>query len=388
MKIFLLTTVAGAGHNQAARALQKAFELEAPSHQVAYLDASELGTKLVRKMYNDSYLKLVETTPTLWGYVYERCDQRKLSRTKEKLKSLFSRLNSRPLMRTLEEERPDVLVATHFYPAEIALRLKRKGRISSRLEVVITDFQPHLFWVLEGVDHYYVADEETRVALSARGVDLARISVTGIPVDPKFSVRRDRRELRTRLGLDPDRFTAVVSSGGMGMGPMEDVVRTLVEERLVPQILVICGKNEKLKASLDKMVVPEGLRLSVHGFVQNMEEFMGAADVLISKCGGLTTAESLAVGLPMIILHPIPGQEAQNSDLLLERGVAIKANDLHSLKWKVQQLVARPDRLDEMRSRIANMAKPEAARQIALAVVAHSTSQSLHPDAPPRGSVV
>jgi processive 1,2-diacylglycerol beta-glucosyltransferase len=365
MKIFILTTVAGAGHNQAARAIQKALQAEAPGHRVEYLDAAELGTSLVRRMYNDTYLKMVNKTPALWGYFYDRYDHRKLGRTKDKLKSFFARINSRPLVRRLQDGAPDAIVATHFYPAEIALRLKEKGRLSARIDVVITDFQPHSFWVLDGVDRYMVADDETAHALAGRGVARERIAVTGIPVDPKFAIRRDRGELASRLGIDAGRFTVLVSSGGMGVGPMEEVVRALVAQGRVPQVLVVCGKNEKLKAALDSLPAPKGVALKVFGFVTNMEELMGAADVLVSKCGGLTTAEALSVGLPMLILNPIPGQEAQNSDLLLERGVALKANDVAALTYKVSLLADDPARLAAMRERIRALARPDAASAVA-----------------------
>lgn len=361
MKIHVLTTVAGAGHNQAARAIHKAFQ-QIGGHQVEYLDAADQGTALVKKMYNDTYLKMVNKQPALWGYFYDRYDHKKLSTAKEKLKTMFSRLNSRPLMKRLEADQPDLIIATHFYPAEIALRLKAKGRLRSRIHVVITDFQPHAFWVLEGVERYYVADEETRHSLAARGVPRSQITVTGIPVDPKFAVRRDKAEMKRALGLDPSRFTVLLTSGGMGVGPIEEILRALLAlGSKVPQVMVVCGKNEKLKAQLDAVPVPEGVRAKIFGFVTNMEELMSAADLLVSKCGGLTTAESLAVGLPLLVLHPIPGQEAQNADLLLERGVALKANDVPSLQYKLEKLLESPSNLERMRESIRALAKPNAA---------------------------
>ena len=365
MNVHILTTVAGAGHNQAARAIAKAFAEDAPMHGAEYIDLSEVGTTLVKKMYNDAYLKMVEKTPALWGYFYDHYDQKKLSVAKEKLKALFAKINSRAFEKKLIADQPDLIIATHFYPAEIALRLKAKGKLKSRLHVVITDYQPHMFWVLEGTDHYYVADDETRHNLAARGVEASRITTTGIPVDPKFAAKRDRRELRGKLGLDPSKFTALLTSGGMGVGPIEEIYRAMLSlGPRIPQVMVVCGRNEKLKAQLDRVPVPEGVRAKIFGFVTNMEELMSASDLLVSKCGGLTTAESLAIGLPLLILHPIPGQEAQNADLLLERGVAVKANDVPSLQYKLNRLLDEPGKLDAMRANIRKLARPFAARDL------------------------
>jgi processive 1,2-diacylglycerol beta-glucosyltransferase len=365
MKFCILTTIAGAGHNQAARAIHKALLAEAPGHQVVYMDAAELGTPLVRQTYNDSYLKMVGRLPALWGFFYDRYDKKRLSRGKQKLKELFALVNSRPLRRRLKEEAPDVVVATHFYPAEIALRQRAKGRIKSRVEVVLTDFMPHRFWVLDGVDRYFVAGDETRFNLAARGVAQERIAVTGIPVDPKFARAHDRRDIRARLGLDPDAFTVLVASGGMGLGPMGEVVQTLLAHGRVKQILVVCGRNEKLKMTLDGMRAPHGTLLSVFGFVDTMDDLMAASDLLVSKCGGLTTSESLALGVPMLILNPIPGQESHNSDFLLERGAALKASDVHGLRYKIDRVLDEPALLSNMRSAVGKIARPDAARDVA-----------------------
>lgn len=334
-------------------------------HDAEYVDLAEVGTSLIKGMYNDAYLKLVEKQPALWGYFYDRYDHKKLSAVKEKLKQAFAKVNSRAFIKKLERDNPDLIIATHFFPAEIALRLRAKGKIRSKIHVVITDYQPHSFWVLDGTDHYYVADDETRHNLACRGVPGDIITVTGIPCDPKFAVKRDRKELAAKLGLDPSKFTVLLASGGMGVGPIEEIYRAVLDlGAKVPQVMVVCGRNEKLKAALDQVPVPKGVTSKVYGFATNMEELMGAASLIISKCGGLTTAESLATGLPMLILHPIPGQEAHNADLLLERGVALKANDVPQLQYKLDRLLAEPARFDAMRANIKKLARPFAARDL------------------------
>lgn len=363
-KVSILSMTAGAGHNTAARAVLGAFKEFHPELDVEMIDAVNMGTGLVKQLYNDNYLWLVNKNPALWGYIYHRFDTR-LSKAKEGVKKAFRKVNSKPLGDHLKKVDPDVCLCTHFYPAELALGLRAKGRIHSRIEVVLTDFHPHAFWVLDGVERYYVADDETRISLNRRGVSQDDIEVTGIPVDLKFSVSRDRELLAQGLGVDPDRFTILLSSGGMGVGPLEEIVSELLRVPGPIQLVVICGKNAKAQGSLKALPVPQEKRLVVNGFVTNMEEWMAVSDLLVSKCGGLTTAEALAAGLPLVILNPIPGQETQNSDFLLERAVAVRANDLGLLSHKVKTLMENPGHLAAMRERIRAIAKPRAAETIA-----------------------
>lgn len=363
-KISILTMTAGAGHNQAAKAIQGALAREDGPLDVDVMDGTKLGTRWVRRFYNDNYLWLIERSPAFWGFLYDRYD-RQLSKRKQKLKSAFRKSNSRQLARYLGERNPDLCLCTHFYPAELALELRAKGVITSRIAVLITDFQPHAFWVLDGVDRYYVADEETRWNLHGRGIPLEDIEVTGIPVDLKFSETADRVSCREKLGLDPDLFTVLVASGGMGVGPMETVVDEVMSLPGPLQVVVVCGKNESLREKLAGLAVPAGKVLHVNGFVTNMNEWMSASDLLVSKCGGLTTAEALTLRLPMVIVNPVPGQEVQNAEYLLERGVAVRAWEIASLAYKIRGLIEEPDRLQEMRDRMSELARPRAAADLA-----------------------
>lgn len=363
-KISILTMTAGAGHNQAAKAIQGALAREEGPLDVEVMDGTKMGTRWVRRFYNDNYLWLIERSPAFWGFLYDRYD-RQLSKRKQKLKAAFRKANSRQMARYLQERNPDLCLCTHFYPAELALELRAKGHITGKIAVLITDYQPHAFWVLEGVDRYYVADEETRWNLHGRGIPLERIEVTGIPVDVAFTETADRESCREKLGLDPALFTVLVASGGMGVGPMETMVDEVLSLPGSLQVVVICGKNEALRQRLAALPVPAGKTVVVNGFVTNMNEWMSASDLLVSKCGGLTTAEALSLGLPMVIVNPVPGQEVQNAEYLLERGVAVRALEIASLAYKIRGLMEEPYRLQEMRDRMVEIARPEAAADLA-----------------------
>jgi processive 1,2-diacylglycerol beta-glucosyltransferase len=175
--------------------------------------------------------------------------------------------------------------------------------------------------------------------------------------------------MRLKHGLDSRRFTILVSAGGFGVGPVEMLIDQLQTMRISGgvQVAAIAGKSDELKAKLDRLArkIASDAAVRVHpiGFTRHMDEFMAAADILISKPGGLTTSEAMARALPMCVVNPIPGQEERNSDHLLEAGVAIKCNNPPTLGWKLEELV-RSGRLDSMRLKAAAFAKSDAGQVI------------------------
>jgi processive 1,2-diacylglycerol beta-glucosyltransferase len=222
-------------------------------------------------------------------------------------------------------------------------------------------------WLTRSYSKYFVALEETKVYLERMGIDAGKITVSGIPVDPVFRVKKDKREMRAKLGLDRDRLTVLVSAGGFGVGPVETLIAQLQTMKVPAQVVGIAGKSEELKGKLERLAkkVPADAAVRVHpiGFTKQMDEYMAASDILISKPGGLTTSEAMARGLPMCVVNPIPGQEERNSDHLLEAGVAIKCNNPPTLGWKIEELL-RTGRLEQMRKRAEGFGHPRAGEVI------------------------
>jgi len=198
-----------------------------------------------------------------------------------------------------------------------------------------------------------------------------KLCVAGIPIDPLFELSADAHETRRKLGLSTSEFVVLLSAGGYGVGPVEQLVTDLVEVKKPWQIVAIAGKSEPLKKHLDSLArsagkTPSGQpRLVAVGFTTEMDQYMAAADLLIGKAGGLTTSEALARELPMVLVEPIPGQEERNADHLLEAGAAIRCNNLPAAAWKIANLVDQPEKLQAMKQAAHNMAKPDAARVIA-----------------------
>lgn len=356
--VLVPSAAAGAGHVRAAEALTAAFREK--GIEAKHVEVLKYASALFKKIYSDPYVELVNKQPVILGLVYDALD-RPWMYTRRRL--ALDRLNTRPLVRFLKEERPRLAVCTHFLPAEILLHLRRKKILDIPVGVAITDFDLHAMWMYRGVDWYFVACEETKVHLAALGVPPETIHVTEIPVDPAFAAAKPKREARAALGLDPDLTTVLVSAGGFGMGPVESLVRAVHEVRHPIQVAVICGRNAALFRRLSEF--SEGRHpMKTVGFTTQMHDWMAASDLLVGKAGGLTSSEALASGLILVIVNPIPGQEERNSDHFLEEGVAIRCNNLPALAYKIDALLPDRQRFERMRTAVRRLARPNAAADI------------------------
>jgi len=356
--VMVLSAASGAGHVRAAGALVSAFA--AAGRKARHVEVLGYTNPLFRKIYADLYVELVNRRPHLLGMLYDALDR---PWEFQKRRLAMDRLNTRPLVRLLKEENPSLAVCTHFLPAEILAHLRRKKVLEVPIGVVVTDFDAHAMWLYRGVDWYFVACEETKVHLSELGIPPETIHVTGIPIDPAFSVQKPKREARLGLGLDPDRTTVLVSAGGFGVGPVDSLVRSLHQVSHPLQVVVICGRNAQLARRL--AAFGEGAHpMRVVGYTTEMDAWMAASDLLVGKAGGLTSSEALARGLVMVIVNPIPGQEERNSDHLLEDGVAIRCNNLPALAYKIDALLGDRDRYARMRKAASRAGRPDAARDV------------------------
>ena len=366
-RVLLLSATSGAGHVRAAQALEKAF-LARGDCTIEHFDALRYVSRLFQRVYDKAYISMVRRAPELMGLLYERTDQ-PWQHLRPRL--ALDRLNTRPMIRLLKRVQPDLCVATHFLPAEIIAWLIAKKKLRAHNAIVVTDYDVHAMWLCRTVDRYYVAIEEAAQYLAHIGIPREKICVTGIPIDPLFSIPFARAEARKHLGLDAEATVILISAGGYGLGPVEQLVKELLELQRPWQIVAIAGKAEKTRKRLDELAksvskLPSGSpRLCAVGFTTEMDKYMAAADLMVGKAGGLTTSEALARALPMALIEPIPGQEERNADHLLEAGAAIRCNNLPAAAWKIATLLDDPARLNRMRDAARKLAKPAAAAAIA-----------------------
>lgn len=364
-KVLILSASAGAGHMRAADAVERAFHLTNAAAEVKHFDTLQYTNKLFRHLYSKAYIDLVNKSPELLGWFYDHLDK---PWKNERRRLALDKLNTRPFVKMLEQYQPDITVCTHFLPAEIISWLKAKGRVGFRQAIVVTDFDVHAMWLCHHYEQYFVAMDETREHLVRLGIPAAKVTTSGIPIDPVFAEHKDKLEMRAKHGLTPDVTTILVSAGGFGVGPIEHMLESLAGMQHPAQIVALCGRNAELKSKLESAAarLPRSHHVNIKpiGFTTEMDEYMSAADILLGKPGGLTTSEALAKGLVFVIVNPIPGQEERNSDHLLENGVAVRCNNLPVLAYKLDRLLDDPARFASMQAGARRMARPDAARDI------------------------
>jgi processive 1,2-diacylglycerol beta-glucosyltransferase len=380
MRVMIATATAGGGHLAASAALEEAWRATRPGDDIEVVDVVRFFSPLHRKVHADGYVKIVEKAPELWGYVFQKTDNPEVTRRLARLQRIFPSHSRARFIRHVQDFEADVVVCTHYFPLQPLRTLKDEAQKPARRGLkrhveapgsprpkkpfvvsVVTDFEAHAFWMDPSVDLYCVAAEETRARLIARGASEKTVVPTGIPIAGKFSRPVDAKTIRKRMGLRDDLPVLLVLSGGFGMGPVAEILAELNKAECEFQTVVVTGRNEQLRRDLSTL--DHQHPTDVLGFASNMHELMTVADLIITKPGGLTTSEALALGKPLFILHPIPGQEAANSDFLLERGAALKANRVEDIPFRLSRLLG-TKKLAEMARAAARLGRATAAEVI------------------------
>lgn len=378
MRIAILHASAGHGHQKVAEAVYEGLlACGLPPKDILLLDSLDKTPAWFGKLYRDLYYNSVKYTPGLWGLAYELSDNPALYRNVVRAsRHYFNRQISQELIHLVVKEKPDVILSTHFFPPEVLGGFKEEGLISSYLITVITDYEPHSFWVNPGTDHYWVMSEEGEKNLESRGVPSGKITAGGIPVSLKFRPQGKKLEFRKKEGLRENKFTILVTSGSFGLGPASEVLQSLREFGDKIQVMVVCGRNQRMHDLLTKEVFP--FQLKLYGFVSNMDELMEASDLLVAKPGGATATESLAKGVPVVVLRPIPGQEARNAHLLKERNAAFFLGKPSDIRIILKGILDYPEMLEEKRRIIQKLARPEAALNLARFVASRMEKATSH----------
>lgn len=365
-RILVLSVKAGAGHLRAAQAVTHAIRERFPNVEVVSADALEYTNAAFRKGYTEGYETLVRNLPSVWERIYESLETKPADSNAKKLATLWSRLNTKHLLMFVENFKPDVIACTHFLPAEVLGAQRAKGKLRAPVYTILTDYDIHSMWIQEGVTGYFVASSEMAHALREKGIGTASVEVSGIPILPEFAREYPPRETtRQTLGLNPAQRTVLVAAGGFGMMSADDAVKLLAGHLPEAQFLAVAGRNAELEKRLKKLARAYKGRVKPFGFVDNMHELMAASDVAVSKSGGLTTSECLAMGLPMLVFNPIPGQEERNAIYLLEHGAGLWTRTPAQMLFKVKALLDDPKRLADMQEAARRIARPRAAFDIA-----------------------
>jgi len=367
MKVFIFHSTAGEGHKKIAEAITRELKTRKELQDVRLIDPFEFARPHFRKSYPAVYYFSVKLIPSIWGFFYFLFDIPMVYRVLWPLRYAFNRYHSKALRAFILNEKPDCVITTHFYSAQVLAEMRYRGEFHGKLVTVITDVMPHAFWVNRGTDIYWVMATASEQSLIERGVSQNSIVVGGIPIKDEFSKREHRTRLALDFGLTAGRFNILFSSGSFGFGPTQQWIKELEPLGSCVQVLVICGNNRKLYENLAKQKYTFPVVLM--GFINNMHEVMSVCDLIVAKSGGSTMCESLAKGLPMIISAPIPGQETRNAKWLLANGSSLQISKKGDLKKIIQTLLDNPARLEKLRENMKRIAMPNAVNHVANFIV-------------------
>ena len=295
---------------------------------------------------------MVGKLPKVWEIFFALTDQAWFAPIFRSVRRIYNYLNARPLVRFIRNGNYDVIFTTHFLSTEVVGWMRRKGMTDARFITMVTDYDVHRIWLVEGVDQYLVASDYTKGRLKGLGVEEGRIAVTGIPVAEKFIQPRDKRETRRKLGLQEDHFTVLLSTSSFGFGPIEELTALLSDI----QMIVICGYNKGL---FERMTVRGNPLHKICTFVDNMEEMLAASDVMITKPGGLSITEALANHLPLIFFSAIPGQEAGNVRVLAANGIGMSDKAPPEIAAAIRAFADSPEALQKARDAATALARPD-----------------------------
>ena len=334
MKVLLLTVTAGHGHTQAAKAVMEC--LQEHNVECTLLDTLDYINPILGESIDKGYLYSTRFTPNVYGKIYNLVDSRDKSEGKFSISQIMNKILSKKLISFLDDYKPDVVVCTHIFAAQIISYLQSKGTIEAKSIGIITDFTIHPFWEETDLDYYVTANELLNHQASKKGINVEKILPIGIPIHPKFSKKVDKSKARQILDIE-DKPTVLIMSGSMGYGNIETVITDMDGMDIDFQIISVCGNNKNLKKRIDNMITRK--KVYNYGFTEKVDLMMDAADCIVTKPGGLTTSECLAKALPMIIINPIPGQEERNAEFLLNNGLALMVSETFPVDEAIYQLI-------------------------------------------------
>ncbi len=361
-KIVILTLSVGAGHVQASTVIQDALADGLGKHDIRILDAIPLSEAWFPWIYVQPYWWMLRYRRDAWRWLYEWRQRRRHHSTAPRW--VFRR-GCIEVLKELQAFSPHLVIVTEIGAAEIAALGKREGWFSAPILAVLTDFQAEPPWVQPEIDFFCVATEQAKSQLIGWGISPHRVLISGIPIDPAFAVPSERPEMARSLGLAAHRPVALLMAGGLGMAPLDRIAVELERCGMPLQVLAIAGRDRGLQERLQRLRGRTAIDLLPFGWTNRVPELMAAADVLITKPGGLTVSEALASGLPMILTHPIPGPEERNISYLLQHRAALHARRIEEIPQITSQLLARPAKREQMAQTARALARPGAAHAIA-----------------------
>jgi len=366
-KILIFYGSYGGGHLSAARNIKDYIEANYKDSEVLLVDCIEYINKILNKVTTKAYTDFSKNARWLWKQMYYNSENGTLS----KISNSINKVMAFKLNKLLQEFNPDLIISTHFFSSQMCAILKKKGHINCKIATIMTDYVPHNQWLVkhEYIDYYFVAHEGMKEDIITRGVDKSKIFVTGIPLSNRFLLHYDKAKILSEYGLNPDKRTILFFAGGeygFGKDKTFNMLKSIISHFPYLQIIAIAGRNIKMKERFDDLVkdTNSGDLVKILSFTNQVPELMSVSDLVITKPGGLTTTESLASGLPLILIDPLPGQEEENAKFVEKNGAGLWIKKEDNIEEILSNIFSSEHELYNMKIKARLIAKRNSTRDI------------------------
>ena len=366
-KVIIFYASYGGGHLSAARSIKENMETNYEDIDVKLIDCMEYVNKTVNKITTKAYSEMAKKAPKTWGRVYWKSQKGPLAQ----ISTTSNKILSIKLYKLLKDFEPNLIVSTHPFGSQMCAYLKKHGKLNAKIATVMTDYAPHDQWLVfnKYVDYYFVSHDGMKKELHEKGIPNEKIFATGIPLSNKFLLKYDKPTILKSFGLSPDKKTVLFFGGGeFGLGKTQTfkIFKSFVECPENIQIVAIFKKKKKMKEAFENLV--ESLNktdsVKILEYTNQVPELMSISDLVVTKPGGLTTTESLASGLPIVVINPIPGQEEENASYLEKNKVAIWLKKDDNVEAILKDLFSNPEKMQEMKIRARLLAKKNSTKDI------------------------
>jgi len=366
-KVLILYAAYGGGHLSAAKSIKEYIDSNYKNVQAEIIDYMKYINKAIEKISTEAYKEMAKKAPWAWGKVYNHSQKGAFA----KLSSKTFNLMSLKLHNLLEENNPDLIISTHPFSNQMCAYLKKKGKTNSRIATILTDYAPHDQWIVghEYIDYFFVAHMGMKEELIVKGIPADKIHAKGIPLSNRFLFHYNKEEILKSFNLVTDKKTVLFFAGGefgLGKNKTYEILESLVQNFDNIQVIAIAGKNVKMKQEFEDLVkeLNKENTVKILEYTDKVPELMSASDLVVTKPGGLTTTESLASGLPIIVINPIPGQEEENAEFLEKNKVAIWIKKEDNSEEIISNLFNHPEKMQEMKINARLLAKKNSTKDI------------------------
>lgn len=365
-KVIIFYASYGGGHLSAGKSIKEYIDSNFPDVQTELIDCINYINKSIDKITTSAYKCMAKNAPKLWGNIYNNSQKGILS----KVSNRTNRYLASKLYYLFEEKKPDIIISTHPFGSQMTSYLKKIGKVNCILASILTDFAPHDQWLVgnEFIDYFFVAHDKMKYSLVDTGIPESKIFATGIPISSKFLKDYNKNEILNLFELNPNKKVILFFGGGefgLGKDRTISIFKFLCKNTQKYQIVAISGRNKKMKNSFERLITNENRNdIKIFEYTDRVPELMHISSLVITKPGGLTSSESLASGLPIIVINPLPGQEEENATFLETNHVAIWIKNDDNIEEAISSILDFPNILENLQKQAKLLGKPNSTKDI------------------------